>query len=408
MRNRKSMMIEKMHWIKSGQFRKRDTPALAKPKTPYLAQIKIRADAIEGGQIPDDEVQLDFIISSAKRDGHNSYMTEKTLQNYAADAARGVPFMLDHSLSMEKQIGRTIAGNYDAAEKHTTATVCMLRDTDATPEALRVNEYIRRIERKFYDSCSVGYRDGTETCRIDNKPIWDWERNDPCPHVPGRSYDGKLCEYDIDDAFLREVSLVPSGSNTDAKQLDRATWEAGLQNIKKERGDSLAARLNELIGDDDRSSKIDRMAGAAGIDSSTVNQILNGSINCPPMNRLEGFARSLNVSVDTLTDAASADGCSYEPDDEARSLLARDGLKWRETLIVEAVKQGVRAEDSFDENKWRTRFSTQDSDFIKEQTQTWIKLGDAKWGKGGRKTNNGLGGRNAEPTLWLPESLFRV
>ena len=68
---------------------KRDTPALAKPKTPYLAQIKIRADAIEGGQIPDDEVQLDFIISSAKRDGHNSYMTEKTLQNYAADAARG-------------------------------------------------------------------------------------------------------------------------------------------------------------------------------------------------------------------------------------------------------------------------------------------------------------------------------
>ena len=32
-------------------------------------------------------------------------------------------------------------------------------------------------------------------------------------------------------------------------------------------------------------------------------------------------------------------------------------------------------------------FQTQDSDFIKEQTQTWIKLGDAKWGKGGRKTN---------------------
>ena len=142
--------------------------------------------------------------------------------------------------------------------------------------------------------------------------------------------------------------------------------------------------------------------------ASTVNQILNGSINCPPMNRLEGFARTLNVSVDTLTDAASADGCNYEPDDEARGLLERDGLKWRESLIVEAVKQGVRAEDAFNETLWRTRFSTQDSDFIKEQTTTWKKLGDAKWGSGGRKTHSGIGGRKAEPTIWLPEGLFRV
>ena len=83
-------------------------------------------------------------------------------------------------------------------------------------------------------------------------------------------------------------------------------------------------------------------------------------------------------------------------------------MKWRESLIVEAVKQGVRAEDAFNETLWRTRFSTQDSDFIKEQTTTWKKLGDVKWGSGGRKTHSGIGGRKAEPTLWLPESLFRV
>ena len=324
------MQAKRAFMAKGLHLRKRDTPA-AKPKTPYLAQLQIRAEAVDGGgEIPSDEVQCDFIISSARVDGHNSYMTEKTLENYALDAARGVPFMLNHATDMEKQIGRTIAGNYDAAEKRTTATVCMLRDTEATPEPMRIDEYIRRIERRFYDSVSVGFKDGTETCRLDNKQIWDWERDDPCPHIPGRTYNEGICEYDIDNAFLREVSLVPSGSNTDAKQLDRSSWDAGLQSVKKENAD------------------------------------------------------------------------------DVKNLLERDGLKWREALITEAVKQGVRSEDSFDEKVWRDRFSTQDSDFITEQTETWKKLGDAKWGAGGRKTDNRIGKSNAEPTLWLPESLFRV
>ena len=412
MRNRKSM-IEKIRFIKSGQhLLKRDAPVVAKLQSMYLAKLQLRTEAVDGGSLPEDEVQLDFIISSDKRDTYSSYMTEKTLRNYATNAQAGVPFMLNHASDVEKQIGHTIAGHYDEAEKRTVATVSMLRDTDSTPENLRVNEYIRRIERKFYDSVSVGFRDGTETCRLDNKPIWDWERNDPCPHIPGRSYEGKLCEYDIDNAFLREVSLVPSGSNPDVGRLDRSTWEAGLQNIKKDggtsRGDSLAARLNELIGENNRSATIDRMASAAGIDASTVNQILSGSINCPPLNRLEGFARTLSVSVDNLTEAAGRDGCNYQPDDAERGLLIRDGLKWRETLIVEAVKQGVRAEDAFDETIWRGRFKSQDSDFITEQTETWKKLGDAKWGKGGRKTDSGIGKPDTEPTLWLPESLFRL
>ena len=178
---------------------------LQKLKSLYLATLQIRTEPVEGGSMPEDEVQLDFTISSGKRDAHFSYMSDATLRNYAANAQAGVPFMLDHASDMEKQIGRTIAGRYDEATKSTVATVSMLRDTDSTPENMRINEYIRRIERKFYDSVSVGYRDGTEICRLDGKDIWDWARNDPCPHIPGRSYDGKLCEYDINDAYLREV-----------------------------------------------------------------------------------------------------------------------------------------------------------------------------------------------------------
>ena len=286
------MMATGIHLV-SGR---RDEPK-PKPKTLYLAKFKIRSEAVGGGALPDDEIQFDFAISSAKRDGHFSYMTEKTLRNYGVDAEAGVPFMLDHSDGMTNQIGRSAAGAYDETTKEVSATISMLRDTDKTPDNMKVGEYIRRIERKYYDSCSVGYRGGQETCRLDGKPIWDWSRDEPCEHIPGRTYDGKLCEYDIDDAHLREVSLVPAGSNPDAKLLDRSGWDEGLRKVKE---DGLAS------------------AGDGGTDPKT--------------------------------------------------LLERDGLKWRESLIKTALEEGVRAEDDFDETAWRERLEKNDSDTILAQT----------------------------------------
>ena len=78
------------------------------------------------------------------------------------------------------------------------------------------------------------------------------------------------------------------------------------------KGARLSAVLNDAIGDgDDRMEKIEMMASAAGIDEETVNQILDGDIDCPPMDRLEKFAEALSISVDTLTEAGMQDGCSY-------------------------------------------------------------------------------------------------
>ena len=88
------------------------------PKTLYLAKFNIRSEAVGGGAVPDDEIQFDFAISSAKRDGHFSYMTEKTLRNYAADAESGAPFMLDHSDGMSKpDRSVSVAGAYDETSK---------------------------------------------------------------------------------------------------------------------------------------------------------------------------------------------------------------------------------------------------------------------------------------------------
>lgn len=82
-------------------------------------------------------------------------------------------------------------------------------------------------------------------------------------------------------------------------------------------GESLASALNNAIDamvTDDRSRPdvISAMGSAAGIESGTVNSIISGSINCPPISRLEGFAEALNVSMSSLQSAAEDDGCSYD------------------------------------------------------------------------------------------------
>lgn len=87
--------------------------------------------------------------------------------------------------------------------------------------------------------------------------------------------------------------------------------------INPSAGQNLGRVLNQIIDeqateDRPRSQIVEEMADAAGISESTVNQILRGEINCPPINVLEGFARVLKVSVKRLTDAAERDGCEYD------------------------------------------------------------------------------------------------
>lgn len=67
-----------------------------------------------------------------------------------------------------------------------------------------------------------------------------------------------------------------------------------------------------------RGEVIGEMGEAAGISATTVEGILAADIDCPPLDRLEGFARVLAVTLDALVEAGNADGCAYgeEGDDE--------------------------------------------------------------------------------------------
>ena len=83
-----------------------------------------------------------------------------------------------------------------------------------------------------------------------------------------------------------------------------------------QKGAGLSRLLNDLIDgmvNDDRSRAdiIESVASAGGIEPGTVNQILRGDIDCPPLDRLEGFAEALGVSMSRIISAAESDGCEY-------------------------------------------------------------------------------------------------
>lgn len=310
-----------------------------KNKAVLIAALSIRSTAVDGGgEIPDDEMQCDLTITDGSKDSYGSMMTEKTMRNYVEDCNNGiVPFMRDHSSEVNQQLGRIVHATYEEAEKRVIATASLLRDTDETPENMRINEYLRRIEKRFYTGVSVAFRDAKETCNIRDcgKEIFDYYSDSPCPHIPKRFYNGEECTYDVDDARLREVSLVATPSNPNAKLYDTRQW-----------------------GEDMRKHKLE--------------------------------------------------GDLSKGETDPKSLLEREGLKYRSALIDEALAEGVRAEDDFDEDKWRAWLDKAESDQIIAQTNSWRTSGNAKWGEGGRKTADPhapIGG-GSDTVIILPPSAF--
>lgn len=105
--------------------------------------------------------------------------------------------------------------------------------------------------------------------------------------------------------------------------VDQLGREAMASGRRFHAGESLANRLNNAIDgmvseQATRADIVEEMASAAGIDTSAVNKILNAEIDCPPLDRLEGFASVLQgVSTASLRSAAESDGCNYDPENRA-------------------------------------------------------------------------------------------
>ena len=85
--------------------------------------------------------------------------------------------------------------------------------------------------------------------------------------------------------------------------------------VKEEKGKNVAKLLNDRIDDlvtDERpqSEIVAAMGREAGITAGTVNQILNGDIDCPTEPTKRGFAEALDIPLSRINSATEQDGCT--------------------------------------------------------------------------------------------------
>lgn len=83
-------------------------------------------------------------------------------------------------------------------------------------------------------------------------------------------------------------------------------------------GNLISDAIDDMVTDEKgRGDIMEDVAEAGGISASTLGQIIAGEIDCPPIERLGGFASELEgVTRAQLVTAGNTDGCAYNADNQ--------------------------------------------------------------------------------------------
>lgn len=97
-------------------------------------------------------------------------------------------------------------------------------------------------------------------------------------------------------------------------------------------GDFINAEIDKKVEADEmeRSAVLELLSNAADRSVDTIRSILNGTIDCPPVEVLEAFSTVLDVTNEQLIDAGVADGCKYGDDDDESEVIENN-----ETEVIE-------------------------------------------------------------------------
>jgi len=107
----------------------------------------------------------------------------------------------------------------------------------------------------------------------------------------------------------------------------------------------LRTQLGEMLSGSDksRSDVVEEIATAAGIETSTVNDILAGNIEAPPEERLQAFSDVLGVSMEDMMEAMGSDAPEFAEQHELLSEKEKR-LQEREEKLEEREQEQRRDE----------------------------------------------------------------
>ena len=188
-----------------------------------LCEVSVRQPP-EGDEENDRRAFISAVISSGKLDGHGTYMTQKTLENFAKDLDNAIQFKDSHRRGQ----GFGVSEGGEFADEVVTGDFKLIRGWPLNEASYPNSDiFIDAIEEGVITRVSVGFSGGKHICSICDA---EWYQK-ACYHWPGRQYevigdDGKstlvMCEVAVDDAHLVEVSAVSRGSNPDAQIVEKA------------------------------------------------------------------------------------------------------------------------------------------------------------------------------------------
>lgn len=136
-------------------------------------------------------------------------------------------------------------------------------------------------------------------------------------HLVRKNSDGQITRWPIGEASITPTPAEPLNRAIPVKSIESVKFVAVIEDpeaepLTKETLPALAAKLNQHIEDlaDDgrsRESLLVKMADEAGIDRAGLDAILTGADRHPSDARLKAFARSLDISFDSLKAVAQRD-----------------------------------------------------------------------------------------------------
>lgn len=346
-----------------------------------------------------DELQpffWDAIISTNRVDSYFTHMARSSLDNFARGSAEGVSFQNSHRWN-ELPLGASLTGRVEELQSGVVQVISDFYTLSGLElNSVSTDQFIRGVRSGVVRDVSIGWSGGQRNCDICGQSYWR------CPHFAGMLYEVEengvirtvRATVTVENGILHEVSAVYDGATPGAVIL-KARAAAIEGRLQPKEVEQLERMYRAAIPMSRRFAGVDVENHVPEQEGKSVD--VNGVLDKHKIGvGVEGEARATALES-RLVELVAAESKLAAVTEEVATLQARvkelepqaaEGKQYREDLIADALKQGVRAKgDGFDQTRYETLLRSPSStlESIKLLRDDWAVEGNTRF-PGGRSS----------------------